>query len=186
MAEAGKDLSMGPPDQEHVDQDSIEDLDVSKRTLTVRNRKPSEKARENMTTELTDTFFKLCDKYSRQINDAERELGAHCTAEALVEIKTSLEREFQRIEALFEELKQTSITALDQNIRLSMDRLQSDKDALVAAAERKHMMYGDRSRHSSLPSVTSQLSSQHSRKSGSSSASSKALDSLVWFMHACM
>ena len=93
-----------------------------------------------------------------------------------MEIKTSLEREFQRIEALFEELKQTSITALDQNIRLSMDRLQSDKDALVAAAERKHMMYGDRSRHSSLPSVTSQLSSHHSRKSGSSSASSKALD----------
>ena len=37
-------------------------------------------------------------------------------------------------------------------------------------------MYGDRSRHSSLPSVTSQLSSQHSRKLGSSSASSKALD----------
>ena len=176
MAEAGKDLSMGPPDQEHVDQDSIEDLDVSKHTLTVRNRKPSEKARENMTTELTDTFLKLCDKYSRKINDAERELGAHCTAEALVEIKTSLEREFQWIEALFEELKQTSITALDQNIRLSMDRLQSDKDALVAAAERKHMMYGDRSCNSSLPSVTSQLSSQHSRKSGSSSASSKALD----------
>ena len=175
MADAGKDLSMGPPDQEHVDQ-AIEDLDVSKRTLTVRNRKPSEKARENMTTELTDTFFKLCDKYSRKINDAERELGAHCTAEALVEIKTSLEREFQWIEALFEELKQTSITALDQNIRLSMDRLQSDKDALVAAAERKHMMYGDRSRNSSLPSVTSQLSSPHSRKSGSSSASSKALD----------
>ena len=176
MADAGKDLSMGPPDQEHVDQDSIEDLDVSKRTLTVRNRKPSEKARENMTTELTDTFFKLCDKYSRKINDAERELGAHCTAEALVEIKTSLEREFQWIEALFEELKQTSITALDQNIRLSMDRLQSDKDALVAAAERKHMMYGDKSCNSSLPSVTSQLSSPHSRKSGSSSASSKALD----------
>ena len=178
MDEAGRDISMGPPGQEQMDQDNIGDPGVAKGTRTGRQRKPSEKARETKINELTDAFFKLCDKYSRKINDAERELGGHCTPEAVVDLKTSLEIEFQKIEALFEELKQTSITALDQTIRHSIDRLQSDKDTLVVAAERK-LLYDDRTRQSPLPSVisqTSQLSSQRSRKTGSSSASSKALD----------
>ena len=57
----------------------------------------------------------------------------------------SLKIEFQRIEALFEELKRASITALDRNIRLGIDHLQSDEDTPVAAAERK-LVYGDRTR----------------------------------------
>ena len=56
MDEAGKDLPMGPPALEQIDQDSTWHPGISKGTRIGRKRKPSEKARENTISELTDAY----------------------------------------------------------------------------------------------------------------------------------
>ena len=93
-------------------------------------------------------------------------------------MKSCLVRGLQQIEAIYEELKNTSTAVPDQNVRLGIDRLKTDKDLLVAAALLK-MTNDNISQHSSNTRSTqaskhSLRSSQRLRRSGSTTTSSKA------------
>ena len=63
-------------------------------------------------------------------------------------MKLGLVQGFQQVEAINEELKNTSAAVPDQNVRLGIDRLNGDKDLPVAATLLR-MINDNTSQHSS-------------------------------------
>ena len=104
-----------------------------------RERKLTEKARQNKEDMLITHFWRLCKDFASRTTNVEIELRAqgHHELSSLEEMKTLLNKEFKAIEDVYEQLMGVSISVPTQDIRHRVDQLQANRNLLVRDIERR-------------------------------------------------
>ena len=172
LAEAGGDKEPGNLTKE-VGQDTVGNGEEPRRGE--RKRVLTDKAKRNKIEQLSSEYWKAQRNFNRLKRGVQVMLGEYSTPQRLKEIIDDIEEDYRSILDLYENLREVSEAAPEQEIRKSIDQLKVDKDQLQAEATRRLIDMEDGGSHRSSLSRRSK-SSLRSRNFGRSSISSKAMD----------